>query len=227
MKRFLPVVGLWVVLVTGSVPMRRFHEGIEPPKATTRFEDVLLDLLGEGRTMLARLLWFKMDMMHEQLDDDGVAAFAQTQLVPLMRMVTFLDPTIVDAYDTLAFELYHGHHKTDQAIEIVDEGLQFNKQSFELNWRRGLLAEKKADYTTALVYANDAYQVSGDDYVKKLSALRSIYRLAVHAKDAYMGVQVVDRIRTIAPDTRLYDAQYSRWKAEIAAAERRALTPPR
>jgi tetratricopeptide (TPR) repeat protein len=214
-RAVLPVLLLWVGLVLGSVPLRRFHERIEPPRPKVRFEDVLLDLLGEGRTMLARLLWFKMDMMHEQLDDQGIDTFQQTQLVPLLRMVTFLDPTITDAYDTLAFELYHGQEKIEDAIKLLDEGLIFNKQSYELNWRRGLLAEKQGDWNTALVYANNALGAAGDDYIKRMGALRSVYRIAVHAQDPIMGMRVVDSIRALNPDIKLYDQQYDRWKSGL------------
>lgn len=220
MRAVLPVVWLWVALVLGSVPMRQMHESIEPPRPKVRFEDVLLDLLGEGRTMLARLLWFKMDMMHEQLDDEGIDTFQQTQLVPLLRMVTFLDPTITDAYDTLAFELYHGQKKLDDAIKLVDEGLIFNRQNYELNWRRGLLAEKQGDWNTALVYANNALGLAGEDYVKRMGALRSVYRVAVHAQDPTMGMRVVERIKALNPEIKLYDQQYQKWKDELTPRPR-------
>lgn len=211
------LLGLWVALACFSWPLRQSHRAMQPERPVVRVQDVLLDLLGEGRTMLARLLWFKMDLMHEQLDDFGIPVFQQKEVVPILRMVTYLDPYFEDAYDTLAYQLYKGFQQTEKAIELVEEGLKFSPESFELNWRRAFFAEKQQDWLTALKYSNLAYKLARED-MQLLATYRCLYRCAVHLNDARLGMQVVDLIRQRAP-TPLYDEQYEKWRRQLEESQ--------
>lgn len=218
MKSRAFLLALWVGLAAFSWPLRQAHEKMQPAKPLIRAQDVLLDLIGEGRTMLARLLWFQMDLMHEQQDESGVDTFKQKELVPLLRMITYLDPTFVDAYDTLAYELYKGFQHIDTSIELIDEGLRFNPDSFDLNWRRAFFAEKKMDWDNALLYSNRAYKLAKTD-LELLATLRCLYRCAVHRNDPYLGLQVVDLMRGSGAVPAIYQRQYEKWQNELKGAK--------
>lgn len=134
---------------------------MQAKKPIIRSQDLFLDLLGEGRTLLARLLWFQADLYHEQQDSVGVNVFQQKEVIPLLRMVTYLDPSFVDAYDVIAYDLDEGFGQTLQAIDLVEEGLVYNPQSYALNFHRALLAEKQRDSIAAMLYGQRAYDSAG------------------------------------------------------------------
>ncbi len=62
------IFGLVTLAAALEGPLNAEYLQMNPVKPVIRYQDVLLDLLGEGRTMLARYLWFKMDLLHEQMD---------------------------------------------------------------------------------------------------------------------------------------------------------------
>lgn len=210
MRRSLGIAALWVALAGLSSYLRGEHARMLPPHPPLRIQDVLLDVLGEGKTVLARYLWFKMDLMHEQLDDVGKDVFLQDDVVPLLRMIQFLDPHFVDAYDTLAYDLYRGHQQLDEAIAVVEEGLAYNPDSFELLFRRAFLAEKKKDWATTLESSRKALAVA-DEELRRLTCLRTMYRCAVAYDDAGLGLEVAELLQPygIPP---MYQAKIQRWR---------------
>lgn len=215
MKRtLLCLLGLWFAAAGLAGPLKRENLKLSPTKPVIRYQDVLLDVLGEGRTMLARYLWFKMDTMHEQQDDNGVATFKQKEIVPLLRMINYLDPYLTDAYDTLAYELHHGYDQTEKAKELIDEGLQYSPASFELNFRKAFLAERTGDPTTAYEFARRAL-AADQEPMHNLAALRTMYRAATRFHDPKTGIQIVDAISRLTGGANPYQEQYRRWKEEI------------
>lgn len=198
-------------LLEGS--LKAAYLKMNPVKPVVRYQDVLLDLLGEGRTVLARYLWFKMDTMHEQIDDQGNATFRQKEIVPLLRMINYLDPYLTDAYDTLAAELEIGYQQSDKAMELVEEGLLYSPKSFELNFRKAFLAERKQDSLTAYEFARRAAEA---DQVQEhnLNALRIMYRSCLRLQDAKTGIAVLDGITKLS-GRNPYPDQYARWRKEI------------
>lgn len=213
MKRPYLLLLVWLGVALLSEQLRREHAKMEPPKPMVRMQDVLLDLLGEGRTVLARLFWFKMDMMHEQLDNKGVSTFRQSEIVPLLRMINFLDPYLVDAYDTLAYELYKGHNQLDEAIELVDEGLQFNPKSWDLLFRRAFFAEKKKDWAVALEMSNQSLIVAETE-IQQMNSLRCAYRCAVAYHNARLGLQIIHMMNQLGYGSS-YPEQEAKWRKEL------------
>lgn len=208
------LLALWLVAAGLAGPLKRENLKMSPGKPVIRYQDVLLDLLGEGRTMLARYLWFKMDTMHEEQDDQGVSTFNQKEVVPLLRMINYLDPYLTDAYDTLAYELYKGYGQSERAMELVEEGLLYSPESFELNFRKAFLAERKGDYLTAFEFARRALIADQDD-MRRLASLRTMYRAALRLHDPKTGIEVVDLITRLTGGANPYREQYQRWKKEL------------
>lgn len=221
MKRAGAIVVLWLALAGFSRYLAPTYQAYQPQRTVVRFEDLLLDMLGEGRTMLARLLWFKMDLIHEQLDDQGVEDFKQDEVVPLLRMVTFLDPSFTEAYDTLAYELYRGHDQLDEAIELVEEGIQFNPKSYQLHFRRAFLAQRKKDWLAAMSSAQAALPLASEP-MERLSCLRIVYRCAVAYNDAELGNQVIETMRAEFGIPPSYEAQANRWRVQLGLPPRQS-----
>lgn len=211
---WLTVFALWLAAAGLAGPLKVEYLKLNPTRPIIRYQDVLLDLLGEGRTMLARYLWFKMDTMHEQIDDQGTATFKQKEVVPLLRMINYLDPYLTDAYDTLACELDYGYRLPDRAEELVDEGLSYSPDCYELNFRKAFLAEKRADAVTAFESARRAL-AADQDPTHNLSCLRIMYRAALLSHDAKTGVEVVELIQRFAGAATPYQKQYQLWKNEL------------
>ncbi|MBN9420247.1 MAG: hypothetical protein J0I12_32655 [Candidatus Eremiobacteraeota bacterium] len=213
MSKAVLMLGLWLGVAGLAGYLKPEYVKLNPVKPMVRYQDVLLDLLGEGRTMLARYLWFKMDTMHEEQDDQKVATFKQKEVVPLLRMINYLDPYLTDAYDTLSYELYYGYHKLDNAIELIEEGLRYSPKAYDLNFRRAFYAEKQKDYMTSFDYARRALEADQDE-THNLAALRTMYRATVQAHDPRTGMQVVDRLTALI-GRNPYPDQYRRWKEEM------------
>ena len=200
----------WLGVATMSHLLLGQHERLQARKPIVRYQDLFWDLLGEGRTLLARLLWFQADLYHEQEGSTGLSVFKQKEVIPLLRMVTYLDPSFVDAYDVIAYDLEEGFGQTLQAIDLVEEGLVYNPQSYALNFRRALLAEKQRDSIGAMLYGQRAYDSPDPDTNQFLPA-KIMRRASLRMRDPWWGVRVAElllRLRVADPDPEL--TQYYR-----------------
>ncbi len=143
---------LWLlailVILCGNLLLPQQHERqfrLQQSGPRTR-ADVLLDVLGEARTVVARMLWFKMDLLHEQLDRQGIPHEKQSDLLPLLRMITLLDHRIEEAYDLIVADLTRGHGRHQEAREILEEGLAYNPRSPILLQTKALLLFQNKRY---------------------------------------------------------------------------------
>lgn len=140
--------------------------------------DVLLDVLGEARTVLARMLWFKMDLLHEQLEGKGVAFDKEKDLIPYLRLITLLDHHVEEAYDNIAYDLYKGNDKKEQAHQILDEGLSYNPNSPLLLLRKGLFLNEEKKWSELVTVANQGLAASTDSIDQ-----RNFCGLGFHAEE--------------------------------------------
>jgi 6-phosphogluconolactonase/glucosamine-6-phosphate isomerase/deaminase len=96
---------LWVA--EGSVQKCR---GNVPQTAGPAVSSVYA-LTGEFRTVFANMLWIKVDKyLHERIEHGG-DAFENKEAMPMIRMITELDPHFIEAYRTGAMLLYIGLNK--------------------------------------------------------------------------------------------------------------------
>ncbi len=205
MRRAPLLLLCWVGVAMVSHLLVGEHKRLEPRKPIIRYQDLFLDLLGEGRTLLARLVWFQADLYHEQQDSAGVDVFQQKEVIPLMRMVTYLDPSFADAYDTIAYDLDEGYGHTRQAIDLIEEGLLYSPESYALNFRRAFLADKQRDSISALLYGQRAFD-SPDADTNQYLVVKIMRRAALRMRDPWWGVHVVGlltRLRVADPDPEL------------------------
>lgn len=215
MKRWGPLLVCWLAVAGLSYHLMGQRSQWQPARPALRYQDLLLDLLGEGRTLLARWLWFKVDLIHEDEDVKGVDVFQQKELIPLLRMITYLDPYFTDAYDLIAYDLHKGYGKTEMAVDLVEEGLKYSPDSYALNFRRAFLALYQKDPDNLLKYAKLAfYAANNDPEANKILPLRLMYRAAVMRNDARLGVVVVEHM--LAAGGRVPDIeQMKRWREEL------------
>lgn len=201
MRNLRWLLAAWLVMVLfGASISSTSSDGKAPARDRS---DVLLDVFGEFRTVLARYLWFKMDLFHEVLDDEGVENSKQVEVLPLLRMISLLDPSMVDAYDNIAWDLYHGHRQTEQALEILEEGLAKNDNNFQLNFRYALILYKEKRMEEAMVYSQVAVSLAQDEF-DKLNSNRLLYNSSKTLDALDVERQALNNLLSLRPNEKLW-----------------------
>lgn len=202
------LLALWLIAAVSGVYLDFWHSAqFLPPTENRKKEDVLIDVIGEFKTVLARYLWFRMDLFHEVLDDQGVAPERQSEVLPMLRMVTLLDPTMTDSYDQLAWDLYKGQGKTDTALALLEEGLERNPSDYQLNFRKAIISFSEDDYQTSLKSASKALSLTKDEF-KLVDCLRLIYWSAKELKIKDIQERALNDLLKLGPgDKRLWNRE--------------------
>ena len=212
--KYLAIV-LWISVIIGGTLIDRWHEKqFLPPASERESSDVLIDVLGEIKTVLARYLWFRMDLFHEVLDEQGVVASKQAEVLPLLRMVTLLDPSMTDSYDQIVWDLYRGHNDVDKAMEILEEGLKRNPKSYELTFRKALILHLEDRFQESMETAKLAFPLTTDE-VQWADSLRLIYWSAKEIDDLDTQKRALSDLLKLRPN----DPLWKREKEKLDQAE--------
>lgn len=214
MKTRAALAVAWIVLILSGYALGQLYHARFTVVGQRQQSDVMLDLFGEFRTVLARYLWFKMDLFHEVLDDEGVDDNQQTEVLPLLRMVSLLDPSMTDSYDVIAWDLYKGHRLSEQALAIIDEGLARNPQSFQLHFRRAIICYQEKRFPQALDSAKQAAAVAQDEF-DILNSYRLIYWSAKNTHDRSLALAALDKLIELRPNEERWQTE----KAELLSQE--------
>lgn len=212
---------IWLCLAGLASGLRPVRKSLEPARPLARAEDVWLQLLGEGRGLLARVLWFKMDLLDEELGNLGMTERKELEVLPLLRLITYLDPSMEDAYDILAHYLWKYFKRSDDALAIAEEGARFNPGGYVCNWRVAFLCSRLKLWEKSRDYAVAAYR-NTQDALQQNAALRLVYHAAVQLKDPGLGIHTVDVMRRIGRVPPSYEPQYRKWVEELSSR-----TPPK
>ena len=198
------LLGLWCLAIASGMAISNYQPSqyLQEPQMRTR-NDALLDVLGQSRTLLARYLWFKMDIFHEVLDVQGVATESQAQVLPLLRLVTLLDPTLTDAYDIMVYDLVRGHNRVDQALELLDEGLERNPQDAILLMRKALILINQKRHAEAVIPADKATRLVTDEF-DILNANRLLYWSAKEVKRKDLMAKALNVLISMRPEDNLW-----------------------
>lgn len=142
MKRLLSLL-LTLVLFTGAAASDRIlsrqsatqqrEGGLEGPSA------VYVAMLGQFRTVAANLLWIKADDYHHEFLETNPHWSQNEEILPLMRMITWLDPNFVQAYTAGSWMLGIYMEKPDQGMEFLEEGIRNNPNSSEIYETKALM----------------------------------------------------------------------------------------
>ncbi|WP_395143141.1 tetratricopeptide repeat protein [Armatimonas sp.] len=144
-------------------PLRR-QPAVEPPSVIKStgglpFEYSLAAISG-FRQVIAGLLWVRADSFFHSGNYDAI--------LPLLRLITWLDPNWLDVYATGAWHLMYNFTDTDQrsdrrylpvGLALLNEGIAANSTVFDLYKEKGWnLFDKVKDYPLAA----DAYKAGRD-----------------------------------------------------------------
>lgn len=207
MKTPILVIALWIAVIVSGSAMDRWHEKqFLPPPEQRESGDVLIDVFGEIKTVLARYLWFRMDLFHEVLDDQGVEPEKQTEVLPLLRIVTLLDPSMTDSYDQIVWDLHKGHGKTESALKLLDEGLRRNPKSYELTFRKALIMHMEDRFKDSAALASQALALTQDE-VRLADCLRLIYWSARKTKNLPLQKRALQDLIILRPGDPLWERE--------------------
>lgn len=142
--------------------------------------DQLLLTLAGFREMIAGILWVQADKFFEEGNYDAI--------LPIIRMVTILDPHQLDVYATGMWHI--GYNFTDQenrsdrryipsALALGKEGIKNNPQTYELYFEEGWLWYHKIqdDFPQAVKYLEQA-STKGDIQPARKNLLTHAYQRA-------------------------------------------------
>ncbi|MCA9793564.1 MAG: hypothetical protein KC910_17255 [Candidatus Eremiobacteraeota bacterium] len=195
MKRGL-LAALAVALLAANLILPDYYEANMVEKRAN--ESAMLDILGESRTVIARALWFKMNLYHE-MHEDRQTADDVNQEMPLMRLVSLLDPSFVDAFENIAWDLWKGHNQADQALGILDEGLAQNPGQARLLILKALILISKKRYHDAATAGHEALRRATDEF-DRLDAGRVALRAYQELGDKTGQRQVLIQLLEVRPD---------------------------
>jgi len=152
----------------------RFKEGLES-RYLSQTSQVLNSLLAGGfRGLATDLLWIRADEYSHRGQ--------WYKLLPIFKMVTFLQPNFVTAWSVggwhIAFNLYfHGRTEEEkkkwlnEALRFLKEGIQSNPNRYELYFELGwTYFHKLKDYRNTIRYLKRAIRFPHPQFVEHLLA---------------------------------------------------------
>ena len=172
-KTIALLAALLIVIIFSATLLDDYADKNFKAKTTVDYSaSALLDILGELRYTAAALLWMKTDYYHHEYEFAGKPLNINEPIMPLIRLITLLDPHFVQAYDFGAYHLAVNLRMYKESMNFLKEGLTYNPNSFELNWEYGFLLYMAKNYSEALPYLLKARELreqktpSYDDFMK-------------------------------------------------------------
>jgi tetratricopeptide (TPR) repeat protein len=146
---------------------------------------VVRSFLGEVRGLAADFLWLRVDEYQHRRRIVGGNLLEQDDeaLMPLVRLITWLDPHFVDAYalggQWLAFHFSH----PQQAVAFYEEGIRNNPNDFDLHTGAAWVYWRWLhNYARATTLAQEAAGLAGDD-LERFQALWLVAHIRMTADD--------------------------------------------
>ncbi|MCC6444907.1 MAG: hypothetical protein IT210_15795 [Armatimonadetes bacterium] len=129
---------------------------------------VLRQLAGEFRHVFANLLWVKVDRYHHEMEEHHGKLKDDSNLMPIIRMITWLDPEFVEAYAVGGWLLVHYLGKPAEGKRFLDEGIARNPRRYELYESLGwYYAKRERNADRALHAFRQALECPMDDFDRK------------------------------------------------------------
>jgi len=143
MKRvtgWLGICALGVLMVGGDGILSVRGPSMLPPEARSAQGAVYANIAGQFRTVLANMLWMKADQYHHEFIEHNPHWTQNRDVLPLMKMVTVMDPHFVQAYTNAAWMLGLYQNRPAEARAFLLEGLRWNPSSSEIYETLAILA---------------------------------------------------------------------------------------
>ena len=163
----------WIaVLAVGCVLSEGLLSARVPATENASTENVALHtvmaMAGQFRIVFANLLWIKADQYHHEYIEHHSDWAQDTDLLPLLRTITWLDPHFVQAYQVMGFMLSGRLHRYEHARRILEEGIRNNPKSHELYEEMGMaILRARKDYREAYAYLTRALSLTTDEFDKQ------------------------------------------------------------
>lgn len=151
-KKIIVIALLLIAVISSGIILDGYAHRAFNEKYSDNSPSALLDVLGELRYTAAALLWMKVDYYHHEYEFQGKKLTQNEPIMPLIRLITLLDPHFVQAYDFGAFHLAVDLKRPEQGMKFLAEGVANNPNSFDLNWEYGFLLSYSKKYEQALPY---------------------------------------------------------------------------
>jgi tetratricopeptide (TPR) repeat protein len=175
------IAAFWIILlILISIPLQikidshRQELGLLGTPAPENVASSLWRFLGGVRSSLAAFLWLKIDKIHHEYYGD---LYREQELMPLYRLVTWLDPKWEDAYFVGSYMLYL-YKRSEESLLFAKEGVRMNPHSAKLRYNLGQILFLLGRYGEAEIHLKKAVLYSNDLNVKapSLSLLTQVYR---------------------------------------------------
>jgi tetratricopeptide (TPR) repeat protein len=161
-------------------------------------KQLLAGILGEFRSTIADILWVKVDdYFHSSVSEEDHERIhpghkdwhpnkeaqhrAETnpdaEFMPLIRLVTWLDPSFMMAYQVGGWWLSNKLNKSEEAVSFLKEAVRNNPQRFEGYYELGWLYHRKfANDSEAINYFNLALRnaTQPEDKVMLLATIAAL-----------------------------------------------------
>lgn len=125
----------------------------------------VMAMAGQFRIVFANLLWIKVDRYHHEYIEHHGDWAQDTDLLPLLRLITWLDPHFVQAYQVAGFMLSGRLHRYEHARQLLEEGIRNNPKSYELYEEMGMaILRARKDYRQAYAYLTRAFSLATDEF---------------------------------------------------------------
>ncbi len=133
--------------------------------------EALAHASGEFRDVAANLLWINIiDHYHHQYMAQGHSWDTDVQLLPMLHLITELDPHFFQAYEVSSSILLHVH-RVKEGAEMLNKAAQNNPTNWQIQYDTAMMyAWFLKDPHHALPYAVKAHQLVDDDFDRKMMA---------------------------------------------------------
>lgn len=124
--------------------------------------------LGEFRIVASNLIWLNVvDRYHHEYMEQGGNWQTNGSLLPFLKIITWLDPHFIQAYD-VAGAILSGLQRYDEGQKFLADGIRNNPESWQLYYDVAMLhAWYRRDARSALPYARRAYELASDPYDRR------------------------------------------------------------
>ncbi|MDO8681877.1 MAG: hypothetical protein Q7N50_00135 [Armatimonadota bacterium] len=191
-RKFLPFIAIFAALCILEPVVDANYEKTSLGRAG-KSESAMYALAGEFRSVIANVLWIKVEKYHHEFIRTNTNWRANKEILPLVKVITDLDPHFVDAYLLGSWMLCMGMDRTNEGIEYLKEGVHNNPDNMAVHEIMGTIYARKLNQPgKALPYLRRAYQLSADDWDRK--RMRRFIRSVQEMADA--GVESQLRITT-------------------------------
>jgi len=129
--------------------------------------EAVVHAAGEFRLVVANLLWMKVvDHYHHQFLAKGGEWNHNTALMPYLRMIVWLDPHFIEAYE-VGGSILAATHRYKDADDYLGQGTRSNTDSWQLYYDRAMLrAWYEKNPRAALPFAQHALECSDDSFTR-------------------------------------------------------------